>query len=137
MERRNLATRPLRYLPTAREWVPFEDLGMAVNEAEDMTKQYSFFLRLKQTSTTQDQTYFDRECMQARRFMMDANSFVVSLRRRGFKHALEELGVERTLIGEEDPAHQVAVGTQTSLFPPRPAVQRAAPESKYSTLFSR
>ena len=46
------------------------------------------------------QTYYDRELASARRYHMDANSFMVALRRRGFALALEELKIERTVVEE-------------------------------------
>jgi hypothetical protein len=137
VERRNLATRPLQYRPTAHSWSPYRTIEEATQEAEDMQHQYDEFVRLKQRCDLASREHFERECLQARRYLMDAHSFLVSLRRRGYDLALEDLGVKRTLIEEQETKAQAAVGTTYSLFKPRPIPQRVQTESRYSSLSPR
>jgi hypothetical protein len=137
VERRNFKTRPLQYLPTAIQWRVYEDPAFAADEAEKMTKQYYEFQKLLSGSSLQHQKHFQKELQQARKYQMDANSFVVYLRRRGLKLALQDLHIERTIVDEEFPQRKVAVGQQLGLFPAQRIAEVTAPESKWSTAHSR
>jgi hypothetical protein len=138
MERRNFKTRPLQYLPTAIQWRVYEDVAFAAEEAEKMTKQYYEFQKLLSGSSLQHHKHFQKELQQARKYQMDANSFVVSLRRRGLKLALQDLHIERTIIDEENPERRLVVGgQQLSFFPAQRIAEVTAPESKWSTAHSR
>jgi hypothetical protein len=103
-----------------------------------MTAQYYFFTKLKQTCAESQQPYYESECITARRQMMDAQSFVVSFRRRGFELALQDLNVKRTII-EHDPTNQeVPVGsTYTLISEPIVQFETIPPESKWSSMVSR
>lgn len=127
VERRNWATRPLQYLPTAHGWKPYNDVALAQAEADRMSLQYNDFLARYHSAPTEHERHLTRELVAARKFAMDAQSFVVSLRRRGFDWAMQELNIERTCIELE----------QRDLFGPMHEAQRAVNESKYSSLSHR
>jgi hypothetical protein len=138
MERKNFKTRPLQYLPTAIQWRVYEDPAFAAEEARKMSEQYYEFQKLKSGASLQHQNHFDKELQQARKYMMDANSFVVSLRRRGLKLALQDMNIERVIIDEEFPDRRLVVGAQQlGLFPAQRIAEVTGPESKWSTAHSR
>lgn len=83
------------------KWQPQMDLEQARIEAEQMEQQYRFFCELKTRCAPEESQRVEHLLMDARRQMMDANSFLVALRRRGYDHALAEVFGERTIIEEE------------------------------------
>lgn len=95
-------------LPVARLWMPQKDLMLAQKEASEMEEQYRLFLQLSQAATPNYAKHFERELAIARRQQMDSNSFVVSLRRRGYEWAIRESKVKREIIDEEKAAEQEA-----------------------------
>jgi hypothetical protein len=136
-ERRNWKTRPLQFRPSALAWQPFERLEDAVEEARRMDEQYDFLVRLKHRAKPQDANHYLRECEEARRYQMDANSFVVALRRRGFAHALAESGIVRTVLPDAVADLDIPSGLQQSLFHTNVHVEREPPQTRYSSMFSR
>jgi len=104
------------FLPTSIEWRPREDIGSATIEAENMQAQYYRFLGFKQSAREGYLHYFDRECIKARVYMMDSSSFLIDLRRRGYKVAMQDMEVERTVIDEDFPRRQVVIPSQANLF---------------------
>lgn len=125
------------YRHTVREWIAMRTIEEATHEAEDMERQYYWFLRLKQTSRPEHQAYYERECLAARRQLMDASSFVVGFRRRGYELAVADLQVKRTII-DEIQTSDTAVGTSPSLFAlPKTQVEVSDGSNPYSTMASR
>jgi hypothetical protein len=103
-----------------------------------MDTQYAEFKRLEFGCPLQHKNHFEKQSQLARKYQMDANCFVVSLRRRGLKLALRDLNIERVIIDEDYPDRPVAVGgQQLSFFPAHTITKVTAPESKWSTAFSR
>jgi hypothetical protein len=125
-------------LHAARPWRPKEAIGAAKEEAEAMEQQYYFFAKLKNRCPASESKYYEWECITARRQMMDAQSFLVALRRRGFVLALEEMHIERTVIDEEYPTREVPVGTTyTLLTEPVVKFEATGAESVWSSMASR
>ncbi len=103
-----------------------------------MTRQYYEFQKLASSANLQHQEHFRKQLQVARKYHMDAQSFVVSLRRRGLKLALQDMNIERTIINEQSQERRLVVGgQQLSFFPSRSIAEVTAPESKWSTMFSR
>ena len=102
-----------------------------------MEEQYQLFVRLKYRGSMNRENYIERECALARRHVMDANAFLVSLRRRGFTLALQEMGIERTIIDEDNPTRQVVVGDNLTLFVAHDKLHFAEPDSLWSSMYSR
>lgn len=96
-----------------------------------MTGQYEEFNRYVMGASLQHQAHFNKERTIARKYMMDSNSFLVSLRRRGFDLALQDIGVTRTIIDENYRKGQA------DFFPAQVIVEVIEPESKWSTANSR
>ena len=125
------------YLQTCREWVAFDTIKAAENEAQEMEKQYYLFLSLKQKSPEEHQKWFNNECISARRSMMDANSFLVSMRNKGYLFALQDIDVKRTTIDENYPEKEVIIGEETKKIDIPTKLEPTVPNSKWSTMFSR
>jgi len=89
------------------------------------------------SATLEHENHFKKELRIARKQMMDSGSFLVSLRRRGFKLALLDMGIERTVIDEDYPKKEVAVVQQLDFFPSRSIERIVEPDSKWSTAVSR
>lgn len=137
-EGRKLRTHFHKLLPTAIDWKVYEDLSFAVEEARKMDEQERYFVIRKNSAPLEHKAHFEREHMNARTSSMNANSFVVSLRRRGFKLALEDLGIKRTIIDEDHPEKYVSIGgQQQSFFPSQSIIEVTGPDSKWGTSFSR
>ncbi len=101
-----------------------------------MDAQYEEFSRLRFSAILVHREHFDKQVQVARKFKMDANSFVVSLRRRGFHLALEDMGIQRTLIDEHTAGKDLITG-QLDLFPAQRIDEVKLPESRWSTAVSR
>ncbi|MEK6883147.1 MAG: hypothetical protein AABY22_26210 [Nanoarchaeota archaeon] len=125
------------YLQTSREWIAFDTIESAENEAKEMEKQYYLFLSLKQKSTQEHQKWFDNECISARRSMMDANSFLVSIRRKGYLFALQDINIKRTTIDEDYPEKEIIIGEETKKIDIQTKLETTVSNSKWSTMFSR
>jgi len=137
MEKRNYKKRPLQYLPTAIKWSIYEDVAFAAEESQKMTDQYYEFSSMRFSAILEHENHFKKELGIARKQMMDSGSFLVSLRRRGFKLALLDMGIERTVIDEDYPEKEIAVVQQLDFFPSRSIERIVEPDSKWSTAVSR
>jgi len=137
MEKRNYKKRSLQYLPTAIKWSIYEDVAFAAEESQKMTDQYYEFSSMRFSAILEHENHFKKELGIARKQMMDSGSFLVSLRRRGFKLALLDMGIERTVIDEDYPKKEVAVVQQLDFFPSRSIERIVEPDSKWSTAVSR
>ena len=137
MEKRNYKKRSLQYLPTAIKWSIYEDIAFAAEESQKMADQYYEFSSMRFSAILEHENHFKKELGIARKQMMDSGSFLVSLRRRGFKLALLDMGIERTVIDEDYPKKEVAVVQQLDFFPSRSIERIVEPDSKWSTAVSR
>ncbi len=103
-----------------------------------MDRQYDEFKKLEFGCILQHGEHFRKQSQLARKYKMDANSFVVSLRRRGLKLALEDMSIERTIMDEGNSGKRLVVGgQQLDFFPAQRIAEVTAPQSKWSTAYSR
>ena len=123
-----------KFLHAVRGWQIHEDYPSAKDEADDMERQYHFFVVLKTSASSSQRAYYEAQCGLARRQMMDANSYAVSLRRRGYDLALDDFNTNAEEVEHRALSMQ---GPQLSMLANRPEAPMRENRSDYSSLNSR
>ena len=92
-------------------WNPQLNLENAIEEASRMEKQYQLLL-----TKSFSQIIPSHVLLTARRYVMESNSFIVSLRRKGFQWALQDSYVHRSISPDKPDQNQ------TVLLDPEPRI---------------
>jgi hypothetical protein len=115
--------------PVVSPWRPFDTITQATAEAKRMREQYERITRMKFSCPSGTMAQFERLSLEARREWNDAESFLVSLRRKGFEVAIQDAYVEHTVIDEES-GKAVELSANLTLFEtPKPQARQEAPWS--------